>query len=688
MAQQHYRKPPINSDWTLVVHKSLDIDDTLHNILDALLQSVTCIVMGIVLIIDSKHLKIQYFLNNQPHLLSFKELESDLAKRIQQVQPSITELHRLLDYEIPIPYILQNNTQVPLTLNASVRAHAYLTFESEETERAADQIRAALPPNFTRHASLAIEHALYIFHEQSTSESDPLIEPYGTPQSQATISLNRFEELTDRLTAILNSNYDGIALTDTAGCIRQTNLNFDEMFGFANDQAFGLKITSLVDDTAAKTIEKLLQSSDKNRIRVQATAVGLNELYIPVDVMLSRIESASVQGFVASFHDITDIKLTEEQLRRSEAELRAVFESTTLGFIVVDHRRQIRSINSVAKEMAKQFLGTKLQIATPILQYIKTKYIAQFEQQLNQAFTGERLQIEHLQTTSNEAERWLDIRYNPIMTNNNEVFAVCITIDDITEQKQNQLILQSMLHRERELNELKSRFVTMVSHQIRTPLATIQATSNKLEHYYAQMTETQRITSFGKIQTQIANLLGLLDDVLFVGSVRTEDTDFSIETINIGSLIQQVISEAKAQSSTDPDIQLFIEAGCESIRAYRVPLHHILSHLLSNAIKYAKDHPQIEIRIACTDEVFQFTIEDHGIGIPLDDQELLFDQFHRASNVSNMSGTGLGLAVVKQAVELHHGEIAFKSIPNQGTTFVVTLPNKPKEMANEKTPDY
>ncbi len=245
---------------------------------------------------------------------------------------------------------------------------------------------------------------------------------------------------------------------------------------------------------------------------------------------------------------------------------------------------------------------------------------------------------------------------------------------DITNRKQLEQELIVALEKEKELNELKSRFISMTSHEFRTPLSTILSSSELLEHYRHRWSEEKQLTHLRRIQTAVGRMTEMLNDVLVIGKVEVGKLEYQPISMDLVAYCRQLLEDIKLNGNN----QTFIDFDCEyeSISCYMDDklLSHILINLLSNAIKYSLDADLVKFTLICQNGKVIFEIEDQGIGIPEADIPRLFESFHRAGNVGTILGTGLGLAIVKKCVDIYQGEIFLTSQVDVGTKFTVTLP--------------
>jgi signal transduction histidine kinase len=234
--------------------------------------------------------------------------------------------------------------------------------------------------------------------------------------------------------------------------------------------------------------------------------------------------------------------------------------------------------------------------------------------------------------------------------------------------------LRKALAKEKELAELKSHFVSMASHEFRTPLTTILAASDSLKRYGPRMTPTQQIERVDKIQAQVRHMTDLLEDVLVIGREESGKLRCVPEQLDIQALCNQLVQEVQATAAATHRLVLSGTFSRRDVMMDPKLLRQILGNLLTNAVKYSPAGGTVEIDVTADARVARFAVRDHGIGIAPEDRDRLFEPFHRGANVGAIAGSGLGLAITKKAVELHGGAIAVDSMPGQGTKFVVTLP--------------
>jgi PAS domain S-box-containing protein len=235
--------------------------------------------------------------------------------------------------------------------------------------------------------------------------------------------------------------------------------------------------------------------------------------------------------------------------------------------------------------------------------------------------------------------------------------------------------LHVQLEREKELNAFRSRFGSMISHEFRTPLSVIQVSGQLLERYGERMTSTQRKEIPGRIKQQVTHLTNLLDDILLISRSETIGVEMVMEAVPVGELFSRICQETSQLYWQDHQLDLIDDIGGRTIIADEKQLRQAFTNLLSNAVKYSSAGDTVTCRLWFEGQTACIAISDEGIGIPSEAIAHIFDVFYRADNVGAISGTGLGLALVKLVAENHNGSIDVESTPDQGTTFTLRFPS-------------
>ena len=279
----------------------------------------------------------------------------------------------------------------------------------------------------------------------------------------------------------------------------------------------------------------------------------------------------------------------------------------------------------------------------------------------------------------------------PMHDEQGQLVGSVVTFRDITQRKLSEYILQQANEeleqrvQERtselsqanqklqQLNEIRSRFVSMVCHEFRNPLNNIAFAVSSLQRYDRQLSATQKIEYLSDIETNIERMTQMTDELLVIGKIDTEKINIEVEKLDLVQFCQELVVEFK-QTHLSSKIKFTSDRTQLQIKMdYRL-LRSILINILSNSVRYSPKNSLIKLKLTTTNHLIKFIIEDQGIGIPPEDLTAVFEPFHRGKNVSNIPGTGLGLNIVKRFVDILEGEINIISHLDRGTTVTIQIP--------------
>jgi len=244
--------------------------------------------------------------------------------------------------------------------------------------------------------------------------------------------------------------------------------------------------------------------------------------------------------------------------------------------------------------------------------------------------------------------------------------------DQIKETEEKDVELRAALDKEKELGELKSRFVSVASHEFRTPLSTVLSSTYLLQKYTSSEDQHKREKHIQRIISSVNLLTEILNDFLSVGKIEEGKILARFSIFDIEKNIAQSIAEMQTLSKAGQQI-IYQHTGKKEVELDPVMIKHITLNLLSNAIKFSPEHTAIHISTAVSDNTIELLVKDKGIGISKEEQEHLFERFFRARNAMHIQGTGLGLHIVSKYAELMNGTISCNSIPEKGTEFIVVF---------------
>lgn len=370
-------------------------------------------------------------------------------------------------------------------------------------------------------------------------------------------------------------------------------------------------------------------------------------------------------------NEIVVRKQTEDSLRYSEEQYKLVVENAIEGILIFRDNKIIYNNPQLKNIIDFEFKDMS------------------FETFLNYIHPDDRKNLENNYFSNNgnvknyysvrikrrdSKEIIVEINSIKLKTKNKE--EIVFFIKDITSRKHAEEEIKKSLEREKELSELRSRFISMTSHEFRTPLTSINTSAEILEKFGDHITYEQRMNNLLRIQENVQKMKRLLNDVLIIGKSDAGRYKLKLEPVNINQLCSQIMEEFNTYILYNTKHKFKFE--CENLNN-RVLIDNDLikqaiENLLTNAVKYSPDESTVYFKMSFSSMYIIFEVKDEGIGIPEDEMNNLFEPFFRASNTGKASGSGLGLAIVKRAVELHNGRINVNSKVGKGTEFILNIP--------------
>jgi len=387
-----------------------------------------------------------------------------------------------------------------------------------------------------------------------------------------------------------------------------------------------------------------------------------------------------VYALVSTSRDITDFKVAEIKLQNSQALFRAIVEQAAVGISLVSPTGKFMEVNQKFCDL----LGYKRQelMEMTFQEITDPSYLQEDLEHYRKLLSGEisSFSLEKCFIRKDKAKQWAALTVSGVYDDNGSMKFDIGVLQDISDRKLAEAEVLKSLEKERELNELKSRVISMISHEYRTPLTIICSSAELLERYGPKWDEPRRSTHFERIQNSVQHLTELVNDVLFLNRAEADRLDFSPAPLDVVSFFQTLFPELQdafeSQSERDRIHPLEVDypPGNPNCTVDERLLRQIVTNLFSNALKYSLEEQPVQCQIRCEAGQLVFSIRDRGIGIPTEDQPYLFDSFHRAANVGTIPGTGLGLSIVRKCIEVHSGKIEVESTEGEGTCFTVTLP--------------
>lgn len=404
----------------------------------------------------------------------------------------------------------------------------------------------------------------------------------------------------------------------------------------------------------------------------EATSVGFSQ--IPI-----YDETNGIGGFFWIANETpTVVVRTQQQIETNEQVLSAIIQQTPLGVGIFRGPKFV--VELVNPTLCQLWGRTHEQVVgKPIFTVLPEATGQGFEELLQGVYvTGIPYKGHELPVTlkrHGELETiYFDFVYDAIRSREGHIERIMVVATDVTEQVVIRQQTEQLLERERELNELKSNFVTLASHEFRTPMGTILSSASLIGRYNGPKEVEKRERHVQRIKSAVHGLTGLLNDFLSLSQMEKSTLHGSPQLLNIVTFCEEVMEDMQEVTKPGQRIVYSHQSGESIIRVDGQMLKNILVNLLVNASKYSAENKEIALTTRVEGNQLWLTVRDEGIGIPDADKDKLFINFFRARNVSHVEGTGLGLYIVKRYVDLLGGTISFTSQLDSGTIFTIQLP--------------
>ncbi|NEP18367.1 MAG: PAS domain S-box protein [Leptolyngbya sp. SIO4C1] len=519
-----------------------------------------------------------------------------------------------------------------------------------------------------------------------------------TERKQAEAALRENER---RFRAIFNQTFQVSGLLNPQGYVLEMNQTALEFAGLQRADALGLQLWQTPAWQASAAAQAQLKdaiaaAAEGKFVRYETDVLDRDGQLTTLDFSLKPTLDEAEQVVLLLFEgrDISDYKRAEADLKALHDKLENQVKTRTIQFIEVTERLKQEENALLASYATNRALLNA--IPDPMFRISQEGIFVNFKKpkQYSLPFDPEQCLHRHLadvlpQSAAAELQTCIDQalatgetqllefqlsvnQYEARVATSAEA-EVMVIVRDITERKRSEAEIRRALERERELNEMKTRFVSMTSHEFRTPLTTILSSAELIEHYSGPEEKEKQLKYLRKIQTATQHMTELLNDVLLINQAEAGKTEFNPQSLELTQFCQEIVEELQVTTQMH-DLQLRSQLPAQPLLCDRKLMRHILTNLLANAINYSPSGGDIQITLLQTADTIELKVQDSGIGIPPETQATLFDSFVRGSNVGTISGTGLGLAIVKKSVELHQGSISCDSTVGVGTTFTVRFP--------------
>jgi len=503
----------------------------------------------------------------------------------------------------------------------------------------------------------------------------------------------------------------GIMVADEHGIIVLVNPFLLKQFGYDEDELLGQRIEKLV---PARFHQRHVRHVAHYNEHPKTRPMGMGmDLYaarkdgseFPVEVSLGNYDTAQGKYVIAFLSDISrrkeaeqalqqlnedlELKITERtqtltstvkqlaaliaeteakdaELNRINIFLNNIWDHAEAIIFVTDKDGFIRMFNPAAERQLKYAAADVIGKETPVL-FMEQEHAA-LSDLIQTADAGQSNEKELIYIRSNKSRFPVSQTFTAMRNTQGVVEGYLVIAMDISERKKAETDLRTALEKEKELSELKSRFVSMASHEFRTPLSTVLSSAYLISKYAEKEDHSKREKHVQRIISSVNMLTDILNDFLSVGKIEEGKIQVRYSSFDIAQHLQQIISELNGLLKNGQQI-CYAHEGDTRVELDPSLMKHIVLNLLSNAIKFSPENAVIELHTKLTEESLILTVSDRGLGIPEEDLPHLFGRFFRGTNVTNIQGTGLGLHIVGKYAELMNGTIACQSQLGAGTTF-------------------
>lgn len=500
---------------------------------------------------------------------------------------------------------------------------------------------------------------------------------------------------------LFESAAEGLVLVDSNGRINLVNESLLNMFGYSQDELIGEKIEALIPrkhhSSHVKKRADYNKAPKKRRMGqgMNLAAVKKDGTEFPVEISLNFIPTENGNSTMGLVTDITTRKIIEEENRtiREESKQQLLKINRELDARIKERTAKLEENQKLYKAIAKNFPEGTINVLDTNFNYVftdgkelhklgltsedlvGTNYVERMPSNLKPELDS------CLEKSLNGAKQTSEIKLGtqhylldivPLSNSMGEIDRILVVERNITERKNNEDEVIKNLEKEKELNELKTRFVSMASHEFRTPLGTILSSASLIGKYVNTEDQDKRDKHVKRIKTSVSDLTSILNDFLSLEKLESGKIEINPVHVDVKQTCENIVEDMQSVCKKGQMIH-YRHSGDSRAFLDELLFKNILLNLISNAIKYSSESSTIELSTACSRDELNLAVEDNGIGIPEKDQPHLFERFFRAKNATNIQGTGLGLNIVKKYVSSMNGDISYKSKEGEGTSFIVNF---------------
>jgi len=487
-------------------------------------------------------------------------------------------------------------------------------------------------------------------------------------------------KINQRLHIITDHITNDVLVTDEMGMIQFASKGIEKIFGYHSEELLHKNINLFIPNiNQDEAVQPLV---DIRRIRDglighthQVKILAKNGPALPVLLSVNKILIENQLYYINVLQDLSKTQTIESALVENQMRLKSIIETAVDGIITIDDKGKIDSINPAAAQLfgyeAQEVVGQNVRILMPEPHHSQhNQYLDNYHRTGVKKIIGIGREVWGLKKDGQTFPFKLSI--SEAIISNKKIYTGII--HDLSAEKLAEET-QHTLQKEKELGDLKSRFVSLASHEFRTPLSAILSSVSLIDRYQDNSQIEKRSKHIKRIKTSVKTLTNILNDFLSLSKLEENKIQNNPTAFELVSFCQNILEDVDSLAKKGQRIH-YIHSGISQVYLDRQLLTNVLNNLLSNAFKYSAENQAVFLRTDASEKWITIEVKDQGMGIPLEEQNQLFDRFFRAKNALNISGTGLGLNIVKKYVDLMQGKINFSSVLNEGTTFRIQLPNQ------------
>ena len=500
----------------------------------------------------------------------------------------------------------------------------------------------------------------------------------------------RAQEEVKKLSIVASKTINGIVITNKENEIEWVNQSFTELTGFTFEEAVGRPPYEFLhgpntDTATEKVLFEKIQRGESFTVELLIYLKSGDTKWIKLSLTPVLDDHGRVERFIGLMSDITGQKEFEDRIITIARELSDLIENANAPIYGTDMNGYVNEWNKVMAQLTgyskNEALGRRF-LEHFIRETDRPKFSFIFSNVLkDQPVSNLELPV----VTRDKEELIFLLNATPRKNAKDEVTGILMVGQNITELINYRNNLEAMvekrtselnqaLQKEKELVEMKSKFVSVASHEFRTPLSTISLAAESVRNHFHQLGADDVKRKLLKIEDQAAHMTNLLEDVLTMGKSDAGKIKVKLVSLDLQEFVTTLIDEVRSVAKVPRTIDLKFTSTLTTVSIDDKLFRNVFVNLLTNAIKFSPEDSVVSVRISDTSEGIEIQVEDQGIGIDQEELNTVFEAFHRGSNASNIQGTGLGLSITKKAVDLMRGTIHVDSVLNKGTTFTVKLP--------------